>query len=111
MTPRNRRLLGALVTHEKVFVSELRTMVGALNPAQNVLSLRQLGWHIHTGRISVKDRDGNLCRPGFYRLEPKEKERAIAFLKEADGTATTVPSVGTSIDALSETYNTIRRKK
>jgi hypothetical protein len=58
MNPRNKRLLEVLSNRDRVFVSELRKLIGALNPAQNAHELRQVGWKIRTGRIATKDRDG-----------------------------------------------------
>jgi len=113
MTPRNRRLLEALVVHDKISVSELRFIIGALNPAQNVLSLRQNGWRVLTGRIETLDRDGKSCHPGFYYFDVKERERAIAFLKEADGTGRAIPKAekDASQDETSRIHDTIRREK
>lgn len=92
MNPRNKRLLEVLAKRDRVFVSELRKLIGALNPAQNTHELRQAGWKIHTGRIVTKDRDGRVCHPGFYSLEPDEQTRAGEFLLKADRAAGTAPS-------------------
>lgn len=94
MNPRNKRLLEVLSKRDRVFVSELRKLIGALNPAQNTHDLRQAGWKIHTGRVITKDRDGRVCHPGFYLLEADEKARALEFLQKADGAAGTAPSAG-----------------
>ena len=92
MKPRDRRFLECLVKEEKVLVSELRSKIGSLNPAQNAFSLRKQGWDIRTGRISVRDRDGAVCHPGYYWLEPEEKKKALEYLKRTTGTADTAPA-------------------
>lgn len=94
MNPRDRRLLRCLVDNERVFVRELRSMIGALNPAQNAHSLRRKGWDIQTGYVTVPDRDGKACRPGYYWLEMSEKERASEFLKIAERAGGSAPSAG-----------------
>ncbi|NGX46773.1 MAG: hypothetical protein K1000chlam3_00136 [Chlamydiae bacterium] len=92
MNPRNKRLLEVLVIRDRVFVNELRKLIGAFNPAQNAHELRRAGWKINTGRGVAKDRDGKTCRPGFYWMEPHEQARVIEFLKGADRAAGTAPS-------------------
>lgn len=89
MTPREVRLLNQLVINEKVFVKDLRARIGALNPPQIALQVRRKGWGVKTGRITVFDRDGNLCHPGYYYFEPQERERAHMFLMEAGRAAAT----------------------
>lgn len=97
MSPRNRRLLLCLVERERVFVRELRSLIGALNPAQNALSLRRGGWNIQTDYTTVRDRDGKVCRPGYYWLETSERERACQFLKKAERAGGAAPSAGDDI--------------
>lgn len=93
MNPRDRRLLKCLVEMDRVFVRDLRALIGALNPAQNALSLRKAGWNIKTEKASMRDRDGKLCYPGFYWIGPGEKAKALEFLQRADRAAGTAPSV------------------
>ena len=92
MSPRNKRLLQCLVDKERVFVRDLRSLIGALNPAQNALSLRKSGWNIQTDYIAVRDRDGKVCRPGYYWMETSERERAYEFLKVAERAGGAAPS-------------------
>ena len=100
MSPRDMRLLKSLVQEERVFVRDLRTQIGSLNPAQNALSLRKRGWRIQTDYIGVHDRDGVLCRPGYYWMEESERERARIFFEEAERAAATAPSAKLDISAL-----------
>lgn len=99
MSPRDMRLLRSLVEEEKVFVRDLRSRIGSLNPAQNALSLRKQGWKIQTDYIGVHDRDGVLCRPGYYWMDESERERARVFLEEAEKAAATAPSAKPDISA------------
>lgn len=92
MTPREMRLLKCLASSDKVFVRELRSLIGALNPAQNAMSLRKQGWRIHTGYVVVHDRDDVPCRPGFYWMEASEQARAQEFLEKTDRAAATAPT-------------------
>lgn len=92
MTPRNKRLLELLAKRDKVFVAELRPLIGALNPAQNALKLRQQGWDIKMDRTSIRDRDGKLCSPGYYWFEISEKNRAQEYLRKTDKAAATAQS-------------------
>lgn len=98
MSPREKRLLNELGMNEKVSVKDLRSRIGALNPAQSKLMLVRRGWVIRTGYNAVHDRDGNLCRPGFYWMEPQERERARRFLEEANRAA----GPALSVDSASE---------
>lgn len=96
-TPREIRFLQELIEHEKVFVRDLRRPVGALNPAQIAFSLRKRGWDILTGFVNMLDRDGKACRPGYYQLEGKEKERARQYLESIRGTCGSVPLTGDDV--------------
>lgn len=87
MSPREKRLLNELVQNQNVSVKDLRQRIGALNPAQIKLMLVRRGWVIHTDYSAVFNRDGNLCRPGYYWMAPHEKERARRFLEEANRAA------------------------
>jgi hypothetical protein len=91
MRPRERRFLKALLEKDKVFVRDLRTIVGAQNPAQVAFNLRQKGWNIQTKFISMHDRDGCICHPGFYWLNEEEKERVRRFLEETSGADNAAP--------------------
>lgn len=96
LTRRERRLLKELILNDNVSVMDLRRRIGALNPGQIAFQLRSKGWQIKTGFFAVLDRDGNICKPGYYSLEPQEKERARILLEETDraaGTARTESSL------------------
>ncbi|NGX51164.1 MAG: hypothetical protein K1060chlam2_01024 [Chlamydiae bacterium] len=99
MSPRDMRLLRSLVEEERVFVRDLRSRIGSLNPAQNALSLRNQEWRIQTDYIGIHDRDGVLCRPGYYWMEESERERARIFLEKAERAAATAPSAKLDISA------------
>lgn len=92
MRPREKRFLKALLEKDRVFVKDLRTIVGALNPAQVAFTLRQQGWNIQTKFVTMKDRDGLVCHPGFYWLDDTEKERAKRLLEETCGADNAAPS-------------------
>ena len=92
MSPREKRLLRCLLEKEKVFVKDLRSLIGSMNPAHNALCLRKMGWKIDTSYIAFHDRDGVPCRPGFYSMDISERERAREFLEKTDGAAVTAPS-------------------
>jgi hypothetical protein len=92
MNSRQVRLLKVLSEREKVFVKDLRPLIGALNPAQVAFTLRKKGWTIQTGFISMLDRDGSLCHPGYYWLDSKERERAREVLERASGAVAAAPS-------------------
>ncbi len=100
MNPRNKRLLEVLSKRDRVFVSELRNLIGALNPAQNTHELRRAGWKINTGRTVIKDRDGKVCHRGFYSLESDEKAKVREFLQGADRAAGTAPSASDNSELL-----------
>jgi len=91
MNSRCKRALQYLTQVDRVFVRDLRQIIGASNPAQNIFLLRKLGWNIRTGKINMTDRDGSKCHPGYYWLNDEEKFRAIDFLQKANEAATTAP--------------------
>jgi hypothetical protein len=92
MSEREKRFLKALLEKDKVFVKDLRTIVGALNPAQIAFTLRQKGWNIQTKFITMRDRDGFICHPGYYWLDDQEKERVRRLFEEAIGAVAPAPS-------------------
>lgn len=89
LSPREKRLLKELSLHERVSVRDLRSTIGALNPCQIALQLRRKGWKIDTGYMTVVDRDGKECRPGYYEMCFDERNRARDYLARADGAAAT----------------------
>ncbi|MGD2169930.1 MAG: hypothetical protein PVI40_06795 [Chlamydiota bacterium] len=98
MTPREERLLRQLADKDKIFVKDLRALIGALNPAQIASNLRKQGWKIHTDYITMYDRDRNLCRPGYYWMDASERDRACTFLIKVEGAAGTAPSTDDNLE-------------
>ena len=92
MNPREKRLLKILIERDKVFIRDLRELIGSQNPAQIKFQLKNCGWQIHTDFIPVKDRDGELCPASFYWIDEKEKQKAIECLKidEAGAAASSI---------------------
>lgn len=93
MNPRELRMLKILSENNKVTVKDLRSLVGCLNPAQVKLTLLKKGWHIKTAYFPIKDRDGKICFPGFYSMEPLEQERARIMIEKTKGATAITPSV------------------
>ena len=91
MNLRELRMLKTLTEYQEVTVRDMRTLIGALNPAQVVHTLRQKGWDINTSYFQVKDRDGKVCNPGAYSMPPQEQEKARLEIERAKGVATTTP--------------------
>lgn len=83
-TPRQRRLLHALLDNAEVNVKDMGPLIGASNPRQTVHELRQQGFHgiIRTRRFSVIDQDGKKCRPGLYYIPPELKPWVADELKK-----------------------------
>jgi hypothetical protein len=83
-TPRQRRLLQALLDNADVSVKDVGPLIGALNPRQIVHELRQQGFHgiIQTRRFSVIDQDGKKCRPGSYYIPLELKSWMADELKK-----------------------------
>lgn len=80
-TARHRRFLQTLVGG-KTSIYQLRKLVGAMNVPQIAYELRGLNWEICTERVSMKDRDGKICRPGNYFLTENTKLLAEEALKK-----------------------------
>jgi hypothetical protein len=93
--PRQKRLIELLIDRDRVFVRDLRNLIGAENPAQITMTLRRKGWNIKTDFIQVFDRDGNPCRAGYYWMETDEQKKAIEFLNKNEGAATSAPPMKT----------------
>ena len=86
--------------------------MGALNPAQVAFVLRQKGWNIQTRFISMRDRDGLICHPGYYWLDDQEKERVRRFFEDTSGADDAAPPVnGNSKYADTQISNTHRSKE
>lgn len=69
-TARQKRAIKALVKYGKIGSAELQRLSGQINAPELVASLRRNGWKVFCERIEMLDRDGNICRPGLYFLEP-----------------------------------------
>jgi hypothetical protein len=82
--PRQNRAVRVLVECESIPVSNLGPIIGALNPRQTIMELRNQGFFgiIRTRRMVEVDRDGKICRPGEYYIPPKLKHFAIEALKK-----------------------------
>lgn len=79
LSPRKYRLLAELVVRPL-----RREQADAIIPASNgphyVGCLRGYGLKIDCKHLAFKDRDGNICRPGVYRLLPESLPLALALL-------------------------------
>lgn len=75
-TSRQRRAIEALVKYGKVSSRDLGKLAGVLNPPELMAALKRNGWKWKCELIEVLDRDGNICRPGLYRLLPESLEVA-----------------------------------
>jgi hypothetical protein len=75
-TSRQRRAVEALVKYGKVSSHDLGRIASVLNPPELMVALRRNGWKWKCELIEVLDRDGNICRPGLYRLLPESLEVA-----------------------------------
>ncbi len=81
--PRQFRALQALLKGA-VAVKDLRTTIGALNPAQVIFELRSQGFRgiIKTQRFQVTDQDGKQCCPGEYHIDENSKPIVEEVLKK-----------------------------
>lgn len=84
-SPRQRRAIQALVKYGKVSSRDLGRLAGVLNPPELMAALRRNGWQWTCELIEVLDRDGNICRPGLYRLLPESLEVARAMVEVGNG--------------------------
>lgn len=73
--PRHARVLRAL-TFRPLMREELDSIAGASNGPEIVSALRASGWAIRCDRVERLDRDGKLCRPGRYALDPSQYNAA-----------------------------------
>lgn len=89
--PRQRRAIEVLLEQESVKVREIGDVIGALNPRQIIMELRQQGFEnmIFTRRYTTFDQDGKLCRPGEYYIPSPLKPYVYGIYNEflAGGTA------------------------
>lgn len=73
--PREERALRALLAHPSISVRDIGIAIGALNPRQTIMQLRNRGFRsiILTRRFAIIDKDGCLCRPGEYYIPDELK--------------------------------------
>lgn len=76
-TPRQYRLAKALIEQGRVWRKDLDDIVGALNSPQVKMEMLNNGWPIVCERVSVRDQDGKVCRPGYYVLSQCAIDEAI----------------------------------
>lgn len=81
--PRHLRVL-ALLLARPARREEVDFAAGASNGPDLILNLRALGLEIHCARVPATDRDGRACRPGVYRLTPRDR-RALAEWRRERG--------------------------
>jgi len=66
LTPRQRRVLAAMVDSPGIMRETLDAIAGASNGPELVRGLRAMGLAIKCDRVARVDRDGRTCRPGIY---------------------------------------------
>jgi hypothetical protein len=73
--PREERALRALLAHHSISVKDIGIAIGALNPRQTIMQLRNRGFRsiILTRRFEIVDKDGCICRPGEYYIPDELK--------------------------------------
>ncbi len=98
-SPRQKRAVEALLHDESIEVKRLGEIVGALNPRQVVMELRQQGFSgiILTTRFVTRDQDGKQCRPGKYFIcehqKPVAREALIKYTTLTSANVKVVPQV------------------
>jgi hypothetical protein len=86
LTPRQRRVLGALLRGDWLQREAVDRIAGASNGPQVILELRRklLGCDgIEMQQVDTTDRDGRACKPGRYRLTPTGRSRLAAIVAGA----------------------------
>jgi hypothetical protein len=83
LTPRQSRTIAALMAKPPGWISreQIDRIAGASNGPQIIHELRRkIGADgIDTKRVHAIDRDGRPCRPGFFRLSDKGRERILSM--------------------------------
>lgn len=79
-TPRQYRAIEALVKHGQMSARELSVAVGCNNVPEMMRQLSKNGWCWTCERVSAVDRDGNVVRPGIYRLTEDSASKAADML-------------------------------
>lgn len=87
--PRHLRALAALL-RSPVPRGQLDSIAGCANGPDLIAELRRLGLggdNLPCERIKCMDRDGNVCRPGVYRLTEKGRRMVYAWMakRKSDG--------------------------
>jgi hypothetical protein len=77
---RQSRALMALAKNDGQSVKQLRELAGMNNIPELMAQLRRNGWRWTCELIEVIDRDGHVCRPGIYRLDPEHRKLAAEML-------------------------------
>lgn len=78
--PRHLRALHVLMIRP-LLREELDRAAGCSNGPDIVCELRRRGLEIPCQRIAVLDRDGEVCRPGVYRLTASDRRKVAASLR------------------------------
>jgi hypothetical protein len=85
-SPRQIRALQELL-NGPISREHLDRVAGSSNSPDVVASLRQRGLRIDCdASVAVTDRDGRQTFPGVYRLNPDDRAKAIALLKNSEVT-------------------------
>lgn len=86
LTPRQLRTIAALIDKPTGWISreQIDRIAGASNGPQIIFELRRkvTGYDgLDMARMDAVDRDGKPCKPGFYRINAKGRERVAKYLE------------------------------
>lgn len=86
LTPRQSRTIAALMDKPKAWIrrEQIDRIAGASNGPQIIFELRSkvTGYDgLDMARMDAVDRDGRPCKPGFYRINAKGRERVTKYLE------------------------------
>ncbi len=86
LTPRQRRLLAALLNRPQILREEVDRITGASNGPQIVAEMRH-HWQVEIvmERVDRLDRDGRPCKPGIYSITEAGRARASELLGDGNG--------------------------
>ena len=84
LTPRQSRTIAALMDKPTGWISreQIDRIAGASNGPQIIFELRRkvTGYDgLDMARLHAVDRDGKPCKPGFYRINAKGRERVAKY--------------------------------
>ncbi len=89
ITARERRVLSALIKSKNWISREnIDRIAGASNGPQVIKNIRsKITSHdgIEMVQFQALDRDGKCCRPGYYRLTAKGRERVQKYMEALNG--------------------------